>query len=399
MVSYQPCNTSAGRFLLTEIAFDACDIFQELYAEPLGTALQSNYADLSHPGERRLQNTICKEDRFKIPVKFVTMARRSDGTRDWALRQHKNNLSSLWLCDTRKLMVSAQICVSCLAGSPHHVLECGHILCDQCVGRFGRPWVGEEYRYVVEECVICRFPVGLVVHLKPPTAAPRILTIDGGGVRGVAPLEVLNKLQKDLGPRARVQDFFDLAFGVSAGTSNLGSMPHPPMPLRFLMQPANFHLGGLVILGMFAKQWSVEHCTKSFCEVAQQIFAPSRARMKGVLGLAHTLTCCLLHNGLYGSEMVDSLLQESFGAETRMLSPSPTRVSRHKYAVTTTKVDDTAAFVFSNYSVAVSDGQSHPLKAMTGGISDSKRQSRFPLSTYHRHRSSRADESPFLWKV
>ncbi len=121
--------------------------------------------------------------------------------------------------------------------------------------------------------------------------------------------------------------------------------------------------------------------------------------MKGVLGLAHTLTCCLLHDGLYGSETVVSLLQESFGAETRMLGPAPASLSRHKYAVTTTKVDDTAAFVFSNYTVAASNDQSHPLKAVTGGVSDSKRQSRFPQSTYHRHTSSRADESPFLWEV
>lgn len=57
----------------------------------------------------------------------------------------------------------------------------------------------------------------LTVTLKPPTAGIRILTIDGGGIRGVVPLEFMRKLQDKVGPDCPIQDLFDLAFGTSSG--------------------------------------------------------------------------------------------------------------------------------------------------------------------------------------
>ena len=62
-------------------------------------------------------------------------------------------------------------------------------------------------------------PVQLTVQLKPPTAGIRVMSIDGGGVRGIVPLEFLDLLQRSLGPECPLQDFFDLAFGTSAGKS------------------------------------------------------------------------------------------------------------------------------------------------------------------------------------
>lgn len=52
---------------------------------------------------------------------------------------------------------------------------------------------------------------------KPPTAAGCILTIDGGGVRGVIALECLDIIQNALGPGCELQDLFDLAIGTSSG--------------------------------------------------------------------------------------------------------------------------------------------------------------------------------------
>ena len=76
---------------------------------------------------------------------------------------------------------------------------------------------GEESRYLLETCAVCEGHANLTVYLKPATAGVRMLNIDGGGVRGVVPLEFLTRLQNELGPKARVQDFFDIAFGTSAG--------------------------------------------------------------------------------------------------------------------------------------------------------------------------------------
>ena len=56
-------------------------------------------------------------------------------------------------------------------------------------------------------------------RIKPPTAGSRILSIDGGGIRGVVPLEFLHLLQGILGPSLSLLDLFDQAFGTSSGKS------------------------------------------------------------------------------------------------------------------------------------------------------------------------------------
>lgn len=56
--------------------------------------------------------------------------------------------------------------------------------------------------------------------LHPPTAGPRILSIDGGGVCGVIPPEFLRLLQKVVRRNCEVQSLFGLAFGTSSGKSS-----------------------------------------------------------------------------------------------------------------------------------------------------------------------------------
>lgn len=62
------------------------------------------------------------------------------------------------------------------------------------------------------------------MHIKPPTAGVRILSIDGGGVRGVIPLRALHDLeltiQTLIGDQITIQDNFDLAVGTSTGKSH-----------------------------------------------------------------------------------------------------------------------------------------------------------------------------------
>ncbi|KAK9604833.1 hypothetical protein V6Z93_002782 [Aspergillus fumigatus] len=57
----------------------------------------------------------------------------------------------------------------------------------------------------------------LVIDVLPPTMNPTILAIDGGGVRGVIPLEFLVLMQEHLGPSCPLQDLVELAVGTSSG--------------------------------------------------------------------------------------------------------------------------------------------------------------------------------------
>lgn len=132
-----------------------------------------------------------------------------------AQQMHYNQLhqsSVPWL-----QMQSNRTCLYCLRRKPENVLTCGHGVCETCIQAFGRVETAAEYRYRIDSCLLCRSG-SLRVTLRPPTAGLRILSIDGGGVRGVVPLEHLYLLQNALGPTCKIQELFDLAFGTSSGT-------------------------------------------------------------------------------------------------------------------------------------------------------------------------------------
>ena len=127
---------------------------------------------------------------------------------------HRGNFGSINIPWAK--LQSNQTCLPCLRRKPEYVLSCGHSVCETCVRIFGRPVLGSEYTYELESCLLCSSG-WLTVALKPPTAGVRILSIDGGGIRGVVPLEFLRILQNVVGPNCPIRDLFDLAFGTSSG--------------------------------------------------------------------------------------------------------------------------------------------------------------------------------------
>lgn len=114
---------------------------------------------------------------------------------------------------------SNHVCLYCLLHSAQHVLACGHTVCDRCAQVFGVPVSGLEYQFTIRGCLYCLCQRPLVVDVLPPTMSPTILAIDGGGVRGVIPLEFLLLIQEHLRPCV-IQDVVDLALGTSSGLSD-----------------------------------------------------------------------------------------------------------------------------------------------------------------------------------
>jgi patatin-like phospholipase/acyl hydrolase len=57
------------------------------------------------------------------------------------------------------------------------------------------------------------------IQLKPRCAGARILTLDGGGIRGIIELSVLQALHKEvgLGEAFALREMFDLIVGTSTG--------------------------------------------------------------------------------------------------------------------------------------------------------------------------------------
>ena len=95
--------------------------------------------------------------------------------------------------------------------------------------RFGRPWP---------------------ISLKPLNAGVRILTLDGGGVRGIMELISLQYIEKELGGRLKIQSVFDLMVGTSTG--------------------------GIIALGLGEKRWPVATCMEKFEHLARKAFTKQK---------------------------------------------------------------------------------------------------------------------------
>lgn len=119
--------------------------------------------------------------------------------------------------------ISQITCFLCLKNEPEHVfLGCGHSICSNfCTIIFGQraPFL-TSWIFRFSTCPLCNTVLNraITISLKPPTAGYRILCIDGGGVRGVVPLQILIELQKSMNLPIPVQEHFDLSFGTSTGT-------------------------------------------------------------------------------------------------------------------------------------------------------------------------------------
>ena len=129
---------------------------------------------------------------------------------------HRNNLRSFqhrW-----ERLRSDDTCLVCLRRPPENNLPCGHAVCENCVRVFGEPDENDRWALSIRRCFLCYMVLqDVMVKVKPDTAGVNVLTIDGGGVKGVVPLPFLQILQDRIGLQIPVQDNFDVGFGASSG--------------------------------------------------------------------------------------------------------------------------------------------------------------------------------------
>ncbi|CAG8091153.1 unnamed protein product [Penicillium nalgiovense] len=149
---------------------------------------------------------------------------------------------------------------------------CGHTVCDRCAQVFRSPTPGLEYQFTIKGCLYCLYQRPLVVDVLLPTISPTILAIDGGGVRGVIPLEFLLLVQEHLRPCA-IQDVVDLALGTSSGKSATLWRKHSFSESGNLIKDI---IGGLIALGLFVMTWDVTYYSERFNTLARRIFHERR---------------------------------------------------------------------------------------------------------------------------
>ncbi|KAI5921413.1 hypothetical protein F4810DRAFT_712454 [Camillea tinctor] len=187
-------------------------------------------------------------------------------------------------------LTSQRTCLSCLANCPTNVLPCmphQHAICEPCIRRNGQ---GEPHHSTI---TITKCPLGChfttlhpwTVRVKPERAGPRILVLDGGGIRGIIELQILAKLVQEVGFEIPIQHLFDLVIGTSTG--------------------------GIVALGVFEKGWSPKHGIRQFERFASMAFTKRRGLKVPLIGKMSEPFCTFK----YRTAGIEDALKSAFGNE------------------------------------------------------------------------------------
>lgn len=184
------------------------------------------------------------DDKLKTPA----------GRREWrclAAKEHRQSVSLLRLLegfpDDRLRHVGGpgqpeglwrdvsctNLCYGCLFGRPEYALPCQHVLCVTCLEDFDETDPNQRYpgTFVHNECIICAASAATSegwphkAHVRPDLAGLRVLSLDGGGVRGIVELIALERLEQHIGLKIPIGRFFDFIIGTSAGKSGPFSPP------------------------------------------------------------------------------------------------------------------------------------------------------------------------------
>lgn len=188
------------RSQLTISAFSIQSIFSTIYKPYCYKALQDSYNNLC---ARHMCGEIerhCCDLFEKLQREYISSS-----------RLHWGNMKTL--DGSVALFRSNKTCLHCLRRPPERHLSCGHSICDECIRIFGTAIPCREGRIRIR----CIYDDGnLLLDLKPRTAGARIMAIDGGGSRGVTPLEFMKELQKLL-QDCPLHEMVDVACGSSSG--------------------------------------------------------------------------------------------------------------------------------------------------------------------------------------
>ncbi|OCL08712.1 hypothetical protein AOQ84DRAFT_339905 [Glonium stellatum] len=216
---------------------------------------------------------------------------------------------------------SQSTCFACLIAVPEHPLPCGHVLCKQCVITHGEKLPSFEI-VELKSCPLHPHETDWsenphAIRFKPNFAGVRLLCLDGGGIRGIAELEVLRTLQMSL-PDIPLQAFFDLIVGTSTGA--------------------------IISLALGVKDMTVDECISEFCRLCNAAFVRRELHQVPPLGLL----AAIHHGSWYKTKPLRKALQTSLG-QSRLFGGQE---GRHnvKVAVTATDESGRKAIVLSNYS-------------------------------------------------
>ena len=154
----------------------------------------------------------------------------------------------------------------------------------------------------------------------PVGANPRILCLDGGGIRGIVQLEILRGIEHALGDHIPAPAFFDLIVG--SGT------------------------GGLIAMTLSMRGQTVTTCIDQFKTICDRAFRP---KIKAATPLVRSISAKLGSGRQYKSKSLYTVLQTTFGDNSSLLESPTYFTSGSRVAVASAHGDEQDPFLLANY--------------------------------------------------
>ncbi|KAK6220922.1 hypothetical protein LQW54_001842 [Pestalotiopsis sp. IQ-011] len=248
--------------------------------------------------------------------------------------------------------ISHSICLCCLSNPPQYRLNCGHVICLECALDYGQTEASK--RQITLECcpIHNNSSVEDKIYLTPEHSGLRILTLDGGGIRGIVELCILEAIESQL--NIPLNNLFDLVVGTSTG--------------------------GIIALGFGHKRWSVSECIEKFQALVKEAFTLRQGQNFKMIRHVELV----VKKSKYETKPLESALRKAFEDE-QLFASGNVHPKALKVAVTTTTEAGTVPHLFSNYNVGRA-ARSVVQKGMS------------PLN-YHRHRPGNPSEELKIWQV
>ncbi|RAQ76853.1 hypothetical protein COH21_008696 [Aspergillus flavus] len=283
-------------------SFSIQSIFSTIYKPYCYKALQDSYNSLC---ARHMCGEIerhCCDLFEKLQREYISSS-----------RLHWGNMRTL--DGSVALFRSNKTCLHCLRRPPERHLSCGHSICDECIRIFGTAIPCREGRIRIR----CIYDDGnLLLDLKPRTAGARIMAIDGGGSRGVTPLEFMKELQKLL-QDCPLHEMVDVACGSSSG--------------------------GLITLAKFHLQWPIERCVNVFESFVVRCFGGSNSIFGYIKSAVNYITTDAMHD----ETTLESLLQEAYTPDKVFFGYAPNTIPGTRIAITA-MTHGGRRTIFTNYN-------------------------------------------------
>ncbi|CZR65314.1 related to calcium-independent phospholipase A2 [Phialocephala subalpina] len=224
---------------------------------------------------------------------------------------------------------SDETCLVCNAERPQYGLPCKHIIGENCVREFGQRI--DAWKYGLRRCILCQVDTpGIVINFMPPTAAPRLLCVDGGGVRGIIPLTFLQVLEETIDLPYPVQDNFDFAYGTSSG--------------------------GIIVLALYKRAWPIAECITQFERLAKLAFQQSILAQLGtlllcfrLLSLFRGLLVLLVTDRIYPARNLEAALRSVYGSQSGILDCSSSTATSTRIGVVVSSMEP-RPYIFTNYN-------------------------------------------------